>query len=800
MKTRLKIFLIISFLILLIISGVFVLKIHLAKNGLPDYSLDVELEGLKEPVKVCRDSLGIPHIFAKSEHDLYMVTGYLMAQDRMWQMDLLRRVTLGRLSEIFGDSFIKTDLLLRSLQYSRKSEHLLKTSSKETLLALEAFAEGVNRYIDKYNGNFPLEFKILGYKPEKWEPLHSLNLIGYMAWDLKSGWSEFVLEKIRERVDSAHYAELLPDPANMKTIVFDEDQRKLLTSNLLMKLDQMHDWGIEVFSGSNNWAVSGKKSVSGKPILANDMHLAFNIPGTWMQIHQVVEGKLNVSGLALPGQPLVVVGHNDSIAWGNTNTYTDNLDYYEEKVNPADSNQYLFNGRWMNFEIHREIIASKGGKKYVLIYRTNHRGPVVSDAKDVKDKVLTIHWAGDEESNELYSIYMVNRAHNWLEFKSAFRSFRSISQNIVYADVQGNIGMYCCAGVPVRKRNKSSLVLPGWTDDYDWKGMVPFDELPNIYNPSCGFVSSANNRTTDNSYPYYIGTWYSQPYRIDRIREMLMTKDKLSVKDFELIQNDQHSKFAELFLRKLLPYLASGSDLSSIEQSALKILENWNYEMSPNEAAPTILELWAYKIIVNFFQDEMGEDLFDKFLEVSNLPRQALYNLLYNPETVWADNIKSKTKGSYGEIIAKSFKETINDLQQQCGSDTNLWHWENFHHLTLTHPLAKSKVAKSKLLNWAFNLNRGPFKVGGSYHTVSPYSYPFYDPDNVIHGASHRSIYDLGNWDNSRSVIPTGTSGVISSRFYCDQTLLYIAGKYHEDYFTTRMINKSTLYTNIFFP
>ena len=793
MKTLKRISLYFLVLVLVVLSVAAIYISRLSKRGLPDYASTIRIEGLEKTVKVYRDVHGIPHIYATSEHDLYMATGYVMAQDRLWQMDLLRRVTLGRLSEIFGDSFMETDLLLRSLRYSKKSEQLLKTSPKETIMILEAFAKGVNRYIEHNKGNYPLEFSILGYEPEKWEPLHSLNLIGYMAWDLKSGWGELVLEKIRAKVDSAHFTGLLPDSENQNSVVFDSCQNELLSSNRLTELDRLDKLGLDVFSGSNNWAVSGKKSTTGKPLLANDMHLSYNIPGTWIEMHQVVEGSLNVSGLALPGQPFIVVGHNDSIAWGMTNTYVDNLDYYEEKINPNDTNQYLFNGKWERFDIHQEVIVSKGGAKHNFIYRTNHRGPVVSRAKKISDRVLTIRWTGDVESNELYCIYKVNRARNWQEFKDAFITFRALGQNI--ADVRGNIGLYCCAGVPIRKRDKIYAVLPGCTDEYDWQGMVPFEELPHLYNPSCGYVSSANNPTAYDSYPYHIGTWYSLPYRIDRIREMLKAKEKLSLKDFERMQNDQHSKFAELFLNKLLPYLNNGSNWSETERTAIQILKNWDYNMSSDAAAPALLDKWAYNLTIFAFKDEMGEDLFKSFLQVGNIPRQALFNLLKNPNSPWIDNIETEKKETFSDIALGSFRETIKAFEKDCGNDTMKWHWGNFHQLTLAHPLSKVRV-----LDKIFKLNRGPYKVGGSYHTIAPYTYPFFEPGNVNHGASHRSIYDIGDWDSSVSVIPTGISGISSSKFYCDQTSLYINGEYHEDYYSTENVKQNARYTNTFLP
>ena len=795
MKILKKLLLILLTLIVVLFVVVFIFTRNLSRKGLPDYGKQLTLPGLVQQVTVYRDSLGIPHIYAENEHDLYMVTGYLLAQDRMWQMDLLRRVTSGRLSEIFGDDFIETDLLLRSLAFKEKSESLLAKGDSTITKALQAFSDGVCQYIEDNKGNYPIEFKLLGYEPDPWEPVHSLNLIGYMAWDLKAGWSELLLEELAAKVDSVHFRELLPDMMVQKSYVF-RDNSKLLADNRLQKLSFLEAMGLDIFSGSNNWAVSGKRSNTGMPLVANDMHLGFGIPGVWYQIHQVIEGELNVEGLLLPGQPLVICGHNDSIAWGMTNTYVDNLDYYEEKINPEDSNQFMFNGEWKNFVIHEEVIRSKSGKVVACNYRTNHRGPVVSGFKGITGRVLTIHWVGSEPSNEMRSVYLANRANNWDDFKNAFSTFKSISQNIVYGDKQGNIGLYCCAGVPIRKRDKIWAVLPGWTEEYDWQGMVPFEELPHEYNPDRGYVSSANNRTIDSTYPYHIGTWYDIPYRMDRIREMLDDREIFSVQDFKRIQNDQHSKFSSLFLSVMLPAMEKGTyGLTETEETVLAMLQKWDFDLSKESAEALITEYWVYEFLVATYKDEMGEELFAKFLDISNLPRIAMYSLLTHKKSVWLDNNQTDGKEPLYMIAEKSFRNTIDTLVNQFGEDITKWKWGDVHQLTLVHPIAQVKI-----LDKVFGLNQGPFPVGGSYHTVSPYKYPYFEPRAVEHGSSHRSIYDLSNWNNSISVIPTGASGIPSSPYYCNQTRMYVNGEYHPDFFNADEVKAHARFTALFSP
>jgi penicillin G amidase len=615
----------------LLIIGALLFVRYIAHRGLPDYSGTIELSGVNEEVRVIRDEFAIPHIYAKNEHDLYVAVGYVLAQDRLWQMDLLRRVTLGRLSEIFGEGYVDTDVLLRALRYTEKSERILSTMDSAQVSCLEAFASGVNQYIQQQGKNLPPEFTLLGYTPEPWKPVHSMNLIGYMSWDLKAGWSEMILDQVRAKVGDSLYRQLLPEVIKEKTLVYPLFKRDSLPvsldKSLLSQSAVLEKLGLDIFQGSNNWAVSGSRSTSGKPILANDMHLTLNIPGIWYQMHQVIQGKLDVSGLVLPGAPYVIAGHNERIAWGMTNTYVDNVDFYEEKINASNANQYEYKGEWKDMQIKKEVIKVKGGKSFDREIRYTHRGPIVSGFKDIKDRVISMHWVGDEYSNEMRSVYLVNRAGNWDQFKEAMKTFMAASQNTVYADVDGNIGLYCCAGVPIRKREGIQFILPGWTDEYDWKGMLPFDLLPHSYNPPTGYVSSANNKTVGEDYPFHIGTWYSLPYRIDRIRELLSATDKHSPESFKAIQADHVSVLARQMTPGIIQYLGSFPDLDPAEKLALDIFKKWNFSMDKDLVAPSLFEKLYLELANNLFRDEIGDKIYATYGNDLNLLKFALNNI-----------------------------------------------------------------------------------------------------------------------------------------------------------------------------
>lgn len=791
-----------GFLVLIILAavagGIFISRT--AKKALPDYNRDIVLSGLTAAVQVSRDSFAIPHIVAATELDAYRATGYLMAQDRLWQMDLLRRLTTGRLSEIFGKDLVTADQLFRSLRFTEKSRMVIDSCDAEVLAGLQAFADGINQYIAENSNKLPPEFTILGYKPEPWEPIHSANLIGYMSWGLTMAWqTETIMYKIGEVVDEAHVKELIPDMKMQQKYVHPGGSIPA-KADFISELDHIDrvikNLGLQVFQASNNWAVSGKKSQTGKPILANDMHLDLNAPGIWYQIHQEVPGKLNVTGVSLPGQPFVICGHNNRIAWGMTNVMLDDMDFYVETLSKEDTTLYKLDGQWVPMKIQKEIILTKEGDTVIRYNRFTHRGPVISSFKGIKNKVVSMRWIGNNFSNEIASVYKFNRAGNWDEFRDAASTFIAISQNIAYADVDGNIGMQTAAGIPIRKGNPA-VFAPGDTSLYDWTGIVPFNELPFTFNPESGFVASANNNTIGNDYPYYISYWFDLPNRYEAIVQDLTAKEKIGVDDFKAIQADQKSRYAgkmvPVFLEALEP---CKPEFGEKALAALKSLEEWDFTMPATSVASSVFEQTYLELCRVVFEDEIGPELYKKFIEQDLMPTYLLDGLRESKESLWCDNINTPDKKeSFGDNISEAFKAAVVTLQSRLGDDVSKWEWGKIHTLTLNHPLGKVSV-----LNRAFDLNKGPFAVGGSYHTVSPYSYPFETPYLANHGSSHRHIFTVGDWDQSLTVIPTGESGIPASPFYCDQTEMYLNYRYHADPFSRTSVDKIKEFTMRFIP
>jgi len=769
----------------IIVSGFYLLH-YIKTAAIPDYSKDIQIEGLSAEVNILRDSLGIPHIYTNNETDLYRAVGFAMAQDRLWQMDLLRRVTQGRLSEILGKDLVKTDILMRALRIQEKSEKILGKSTPEIIHALEAFSEGVNVYMA--NQPLPPEFKILGYTPEPWKPVHSVNLIGYMSWDLTSGWgTELLIHQLQGKVSENQIAQLIPKTEYQETAVFrDFNSSEIkIGETILSAGNQLEELGAQIFYGSNNWAVSGKKSKTGKPLLANDMHLGLLSPGIWYQMHQNIEGKLNVTGLVLPGQPFVIAGHNDSIAWGMTNVMVDDLDFYAEKLN-EDSTKYLLDGEWKDLLIKTDFIKIKGEDDFENTMRFTHRGPIVNNFKKGADTPISIHWLGNEMSNEIRTVFLLNRASNWADFRDAVKTFTAVSQNIVYADVAGNIGLQCSAGVPIRAGN-GIQIYPGDSSKYDWTGLVPFEELPFEFNPERGYVSSANNKTVPGNYPYYISHWFAQPDRIDRIREMLEEKELLGTEDFQAMHRDVKSKKAERFTPVFLTAINAESDLNQTETESLKILEDWKYELTRESVAASIFEIMYRKVCENLIKDDLSPEIYENLKGQRTLLENLLLNIQTEKSSEWIDDKTTPETETFDDIVARSFKETIADLTAEKGEKTDNWNWGKIHTFTIKHPLGKVEI-----LDKVLDLNKGPFEVPGSYHTVCPYSYSYNDLYNVNHGASHRHIFDVSNWDASKTIIPTGTSGIPASDFYLNQTEMYINNQYHADPFSKTYVEEAT--------
>lgn len=780
MRRKLKIFAgILGSLAVIVIVTIIILR-YLVTKSFPLVDGEVAMRGLESPVTVARDEFGAAHIFARSEHDLFFAQGYIHAQDRLWQMDVTRRAGQGRLSEVLGSATLKFDKLFRTVRILQIARRLEQDLHPESQRALQAYSEGVNAFIDTHHGKYPIEFDMLNYSPEPWTPLHSLIVARLMAWELNMSWYvDLVLGDLYKTLGEEKAKEIFPTyPDNAPVIVPKEFGAKYQPRDASTFLESDKEFrtffgmtGTHI--GSNAWAVGPEKSASGKAMLANDPHLGFSVPSKWYEIH-LSGGDYNVEGVSLPGAPGVVIGHNQRVAWGLTNLMADDADFYLEMTN--SSGEYLFKNTWQPMTIVQDTIVVKDSSAVILTLKSTHHGPIINDVNATgsmtSDVLLSLRWTGQDVSDELYSILLIDKAKDWKEFRNGVREFGVPGQNFVYADRDGNIGYLAGVRLPIRAAQNPTLPMPGWTGEYDWSGFVPFEQLPSLYNPSQHFVATANNKMTDRTFPYHISNLWEPPSRIQRITQMLRGQSKLTVNDFRRIQADYFSPFAE----EVTPYILHAYDSVSVAdadiQTALSYFRNWHYRFSADDVPTTLFHVFLTHLLKNIFLIKMGEAMFRKYVFVANIPYRVVPVLLRHATSPWFDDDATPQIETRDVVIRKSLEGAIRELKSSPGGEMKTWQWGLLHTITFRHPFGTKAP-----LGAVFNI--GPFAVGGSGTTVNNGEYNLAAPYQVTLGPSMRQIVDFSDVDGALSVIPTGQSGQPMHEHYSDETPLWLSGAYH---------------------
>ena len=761
-------------LILTLIIVTLVFSYRMLKKSLPQTDSTVEVQTLKNNVQIYRDDYGIPHIFAKNDHDLYFAQGYAIAQDRLWQLDLVRRAVNGRLSEVFGDSTITVDKFLLTIGFKRIGARLHQLISETSKSVIQAYTDGINHFIETSEGNYPIEFMMLNSKPEYWHPEDCLAFSRFMAWELSFSWYvELLTSKINEKIGMVKTQELFGDYWPDWPIIISENLGKFDLQNIQQVAHQLAKvTGIKTWpQGSNNWVINGAKSKSGKPILANDPHLLLSNPSRWYMIHLHAPG-INVAGFTLPGSPGVVIGFNQKISWGFTNVMADVADFFVKEINPDDSTRYWDIDSWRKMGEEEETILIKNSEPYRFKVQLTKHGPIINEihpkAKHLNKKV-TLKWTGQEMSDEVLSFYNLNRAGNWTEFKDAIQDFKVPNQNIVYGDVNGNIGYYCSGLIPIR--TGTNRIYPKFNDD-DWFTFIHFDELPRNYNPAKGYLATANNRVTSKDYPYYISHMWEPPSRILRIEEILDEDKDFSVDDFKTMQLDNFSPFAEYLISKVsqeLDNLAAGDEkFNQIKQ----FIQGWDFHVRGESVAATIFQVFLQRFLENTFKDELGEEDFKDYATFASLPLRTVRKIYDNKLYHWFDDQRTKDKKETAtDIILKSWKETLVELENRLGEDQITWRWDKIHQVTFKHFLGDQPM-----LNRIFNV--GPLPMAGSHTTINNGNYSLAEPYNCIVGPSMRMIVDMANPGRAEVINPPGQVGHPLSQHYRDQADYWLKGLY----------------------
>ncbi len=683
-----------------------------------------------QPVEVDRDSLGVPHIKARTIDDAWFAEGYTTAEDRMFQMDGLRRAASGQLSEIIGPATLETDREARRIRMRRIAEQVYTTLPESDKTAMEAYARGVNAYIESHRGRYGVEFDLLGYDPRPWSVVDSLLCGLYMYRDLSTTWkNKLIMQKMLRggEPDKVHF--LFPNRSGFEFMP-----------------------GSDEHPGSNAWAISGAHSATGKPLLSNDMHLEFSLPGIWHMEYLEAPG-MKVTGVALPGLPGILSGHNDRIAWGETNLGFDVQDLYVEKID-LRTGKYLFEGKIEQARSERELIEVKGRPREEVTSLVTRHGPVYQIENG---EVMTLKWAA-AEPNAVADVFLdIDRARNWDDFKQAISRFGGPSQNFVFADVDGNIGYHVAGKLPIRRGYTGETPVDGSSGSFEWQSTIPFDELPQAWNPPEGFIVTANQNPFPANYPYPVNGNFDSPYRARQIRDMLRTfskttGNKLTPQDSLRVQKDVYAGFLRFIAGQLVAAYGNRKGQSKVFEDAMQLLRTWNGQMDLEQAAPLITMLsyqYLRKAIADRASPGNGE------LYSPKMAPAVVERLLKERPPDWFSD--------YNQTLLQAFADGIEEGQRMQGKDPKRWKWGKYMYLSVENPI----VTHVPLLGKYFNF--GPVPLSGGSTSVKQ--------TTKVLGPSERMDHSLGNWDASLGDLPFGESGHIASSHYSDQWDAYYNGR-----------------------
>jgi len=735
------------------------------RSALPQLDGKLHVIGLSAPVTVTRDPHGVPTIEASNVEDLYFAQGYVTAQDRLWQMEGMRRYAAGELSEILGPGFLEHDREQRILGMRVAAHRTIEVASPESRTHFEAYARGVTAYIESHRDRLPLEFRLLKYQPRPWTPEDSALIGGQMIEDLThySYRSTMTREKILSRLGPELTADLYvnksahdhpPTGAHGvvgKPVTDDDDQDDSGPDDSVARNVQPLAEVSEpsLLAGSNNWVVSGAHTVSGKPLLSNDMHLGHQMPNLWYEAH-LKSGMLDVVGVTLPGLPYVIVGHNQRIAWGFTNVGGTVEDVYIETFN-ADG-RYLTPVGWKEPTHRRETIHIKGRHDQLVDVVVTRHGPIITSLLPGETRAVALRWTLYEGAHVPF--FAVNSAQNWTQFLNAFSQLDAPGQNVVYADVDGNIGYHTTGRIPIRATGDGSLPQDGSSNAHEWTGYIPFDKLPSVYNPPSGIIATANGRVTPDKYPYSISTGWEAPWRADRIYQVLESGKKFSAADMLALQTDIYSSFDQFAAERFVYSIDRAHNPSLRVKQACEIMRGWDGRMTANSAAPTLAVKARGELIKLLLEGKLGP--------VSGI------HYSWGMQSVWLETVlRNQPKrwfpgkfASYEELLAAAVEAAV-DLPD-APQNLKEWNWGAVNAVEIQNPV----------------LGHIPFLKRWTGPGVQPQSGSGYSVKAVTrtHGPSERITDDLSNPDLSTMNIVTGQSGNFMSPYYMDQWKAWYEG------------------------
>ncbi len=732
------------------------------RGSLPQVDGEIVVTGLEAPVTIVRDRWAIPHIEASRPLDASFALGFVHAQDRLWQMEFQRRLGAGRLAEILGAAALPSDRFMRTLGFYRLAEASLAHLEPDTVAWLQAYADGVNAFLQSRTGPLPPEFLIFRHLDlEPWRPADSLVWLRLMALDLATNYrDELSRARLARRLSAEQIADVWPTYPESAPVTLVELARALPWDALAAVLPPAEPGGV----GSNAWVVGPGRSLTGGALLANDPHLGLQAPGVWYLAHLQTPG-LELIGATLPGIPAMVLGHNGTIAWGFTNTGADTQDLFIERVDAVDATRYLTPEGAAPFEVREEQIRVAGAPPVALNVRATRHGPVISDllpdaAAFGADRVVALAWSAlAEDDLALQALLGVGKARNWQQFVTALRDVGAPMQNIHYADTSGHIGFIAPGRVPIRRNGDGRWPVPGWTGEYDWQGWIPFEALPQTIDPAAGVLFNANNRVVPADYPYLLTADWEAPHRARRLAQLL-ERDAFGPADFAAMQADVLSLLAQ----DLLPIMLTAPPRTPVAAAAMARLETWDRVMRAGAAEPLIFAAWYRELSRLIYADEL-RDMFDGFWHV----RPQFMERILTRRQIWCDDVRTRPVETCAELATDALDAALLDLTRRFGDDPAAWRWGDAHVARMSH----SVFADQPLLSLLFTIE---VATGGDSVTVDV---GHFNPRNArrpfasTHAATYRAVYDLAALDQSRFVTATGQSGNPLSRHYDDLTVLW---------------------------
>ena len=753
---------------------------RLMRRPVPPPSGRLICEELHGPAEIIRDEWGVPHIYTADDHDLFFAQGFTHAQDRLFQMDLNRRVGLGRLAEIMGPLGVSLDKFARYLGWPRAAQSQVADTDEATAAVIAAYSAGVNAFIATQP--LPAEFKVLAYRPEPWDSLAMSAWATVLAWGLSCNWeTELLRAWLLDELGPERAADLTPVyAAGYPTTLPGEQVGRRLAENLLGAFRETiahGPVGTPIFGqglGSNNWVVSGERTASGRPQLANDPHLPPVFPSIWYANH-LCGGDYHVTGFTLPGIPGVAIGHNERCAWGLTNAFPDVQDIYIERFDPHNARRYEVNGQWRTADMAEEIIPVRGARDVGITIRATRHGPVFSDVLPGDHADLSYDWTQFHGSNHLRSVLALNRATDWPSFREGLRHWSFPSQNVVYAGVDDTIAYAMPGLVPRRRAGNGLSPVPGWIDDFAWDGFIPFDELPVYVNPADGFIATANNCVAGDTYPYWLTGEWMPAYRVRRIRQRLAEHSAMTLDDHRQIQTETVSLMAQRFLAAALPAAGTAETAGPHLRDALARLAAWNGSMAVNSIPATLYFGWLVHFTRAAVAQAVGERRAEKLFakgDAVGFPYMPFYEIGYELALRWLEGDRPDWVGNVQALLLPALGRTLDVLRDEFGDDPAGWAWGRVHRVAFEHEMARIpgigrlwKPVTVPAAGDGYTINQSD---------VSPHFPP--DPSTII--ASCRLLVDVGAWDECLAALPGGQSGHPASPHYQDRIEEWQAGRY----------------------